>query len=142
MSDDLSASIAEEIHTIASTLLENDTRPLTQDQHLFINTIHQQAERFRQLLEKYEPQLAEMRTSDVYHPVGHDLLTPLVSVIGYAEILKAGVGGELPEEDLDYVSQILKKGYRLRDMMEDLIRDAKIKAGLLKDSTPSDWDIT
>lgn len=142
MSDVLYIPIAQEIYAITAKLLATRNRPLTEEQHLFIATIHQQADRFCKLVEKFQSELTEMRTGKAYHSVGHDLLTPLVSVIGYAEILKAGVGGELGETDHEYVLQILEKGYRLRDNINALIKSAKIKAGLLKDTDLSEWDIT
>src|SRR5256885_13200106 len=45
--------------------------------------------------------------------VSHELRTPLTSVIGYSEMLLAGLAGDLNDEQKDYLKTILDKGESL-----------------------------
>ena len=42
--------------------------------------------------------------------VSHELRTPLTSIIGYSEMLQAGIAGDLSEEQASFVETIRSKG--------------------------------
>ena len=48
----------------------------------------------------------------------HDLKAPLISILGYADILLEGYADKIPEEVVKYILKLKKAGYRLRDMID------------------------
>lgn len=99
----------------------------------FVSLIRDVTERKRleqELKEQYErlKELDELKTGFV-NTVSHELRTPLASVVGFAEFLEEGVGGELGAEQLAYVEGIMQAGARLRLLVDDLLDFAKLSAG-------------
>lgn len=60
--------------------------------------------------------------------VSHELRTPLTSVIGYSEMLLAGLAGELTPEQDDYLRTILEKSESLLNLITSLLDLSKIEA--------------
>ena len=60
--------------------------------------------------------------------VSHELRTPLTSVIGYSEMLLAGLAGELNEEQRDYLKTILEKGESLLRLISSILDLSRIEA--------------
>ncbi|MBS2022913.1 MAG: PocR ligand-binding domain-containing protein [Deltaproteobacteria bacterium] len=60
--------------------------------------------------------------------VSHELRTPLTSVIGYSEMLLAGLAGELNEEQKDYLKTILEKGEALLRLISSILDLSRIEA--------------
>ncbi|MFM8321749.1 MAG: sensor histidine kinase [Chloroflexota bacterium] len=67
--------------------------------------------------------------------VSHDLRTPLSAIMGYADILKEEVYGELNERQRNSVQRILANTQRLLELVNSLLDQAQIEAGRL------DWEI-
>jgi signal transduction histidine kinase len=53
--------------------------------------------------------------------VSHDLRTPLNSIIGFTDLLKAGDGGRMPRRSLDYLDAIGRNGHALLGLINDLL---------------------
>ena len=141
MADSLQAQ-GKDICTLCSQILTQTKIPLTSDQKLFLETILQQAKNFIQIVEESRQKLAEMRAGIAYYRVGHDILTPLVSVVGYAEILIAGFGGPIHDDHHEIIKKILLKGYGLRDTIDELMIQSKKNTGYSKDSEFVEWNNT
>ena len=60
--------------------------------------------------------------------VSHELRTPLTSVIGYSEMLLAGLAGEMNEEQKDYLKTILEKGESLLRLISSILDLSRIEA--------------
>src|SRR5437016_5927099 len=60
--------------------------------------------------------------------VSHELRTPLTSVIGYSEMLLAGLAGDLNEEQKDYLKTILEKGESLLRLISSILDLSRIEA--------------
>jgi len=60
--------------------------------------------------------------------VSHELRTPLTSVIGYSEMLLAGLAGELNDEQKDYLKTILEKGESLLRLISSILDLSRIEA--------------
>lgn len=64
--------------------------------------------------------------------LGHDLKTPLNAIIGFADMMRAGVRGPVPEAYRDYVEIIHESGNDLLLLVEDILDLAKADADRLK----------
>lgn len=91
-------------------------------------------EELKPLLERIDQQnkakdaIADMR-KEFSANVSHELKTPLTSISGYAEILKAGM---VPEEDVPGISTyIYDEAQRLVHLIEDIMRLSKLDEGCL-----------
>src|SRR5207237_3567592 len=58
----------------------------------------------------------------------HELRTPLTSVIGYSEMLLAGLAGEMNDEQKDYLKTILEKGESLLRLISSILDLSRIEA--------------
>jgi signal transduction histidine kinase len=64
--------------------------------------------------------------------VSHELRTPLTSIIGYSEMLEAGIAGELSPEQAGFVETIRSKGELLLQLISSLLDLNKLERGQLR----------
>ncbi|MEO6388376.1 MAG: PAS-domain containing protein, partial [Croceibacterium sp.] len=67
--------------------------------------------------------------------MSYEFRTPLTSIGGFAELLQAGVAGELTDQAQDYVASILSAVERLRAQIESVLDLTQSEAGLLPIAT-------
>jgi len=84
------------------------------------------AERTRQL------EAANRAKSDFLANMSHELRTPLNSIIGFSEMLKDGVLGELSEKQRGFVTDIYDAGTHLLALINDILDLSKVEAGMLQ----------
>ncbi len=74
--------------------------------------------------------------------MSHELRTPLTSIIGFSDILKDKMFGELNEKQDHYVDHILDAGNHLLQLINDVLDLSKVEAGkmelLYEHFSPSD----
>lgn len=75
---------------------------------------------------KKEAEDANQAKSDFLSRMSHELRTPLNSIIGFAQLLELD---ELNEQQSDNVSHILKGGYHLLDLINEILDLARIESG-------------
>jgi signal transduction histidine kinase len=63
--------------------------------------------------------------------VSHELRTPLTSIIGYSEMLAEGIGGQLTDEQRDFVRTIQEKGEQLLSLITSLLDLSKLESGTM-----------
>jgi two-component system sensor histidine kinase BarA len=63
--------------------------------------------------------------------MSHELRTPLTSIIGYSEMLASGLGGELNDEQQEFVETIRNKGDHLLELITSLLDMSKFEQGQL-----------
>ena len=63
--------------------------------------------------------------------MSYEFRTPLTSIGGFAELLQAGIAGELSEQGQEYVSAILESVARLGEQIETVLDLSQSEAGLL-----------
>lgn len=59
--------------------------------------------------------------------IGHDLRTPLNSILGYAELLSHGLYGPLNSEQQEAVRSIIGCGKQLLELIDDVLDLAKLQ---------------
>jgi len=64
--------------------------------------------------------------------VSHELRTPLNAILGYADMLKETVYGPISDEQRDALERITVNGRRQLSIVNDLLDQAQIEAGMLK----------
>ena len=63
--------------------------------------------------------------------MSYEFRTPLTSIGGFAELLEAGLGGELSDSGKEYVSAILQSVGRLGEQIESVLDLSQSEAGML-----------
>lgn len=61
--------------------------------------------------------------------MSHELRTPLNAILGFANLLAAEHFGSLNDKQKDYVQRVEEGGFRLLDLIKDLLEMAKIDSG-------------
>jgi two-component system, NarL family, sensor histidine kinase BarA len=61
--------------------------------------------------------------------VSHELRTPLTSMIGYSEMLREGIAGEMNGEQREFVATIHEKGEQLLSLIKGLLDLSKLESG-------------
>lgn len=101
-------------------------------EHLFA-TVHDlsELERTRSALERrtIELEVANRHKSQFLATMSHELRTPLNAVLGFAEILKEGLAGDLTERQREYISDIYSSGERLLSMIDDILDLSRMDDG-------------
>lgn len=64
---------------------------------------------------------ANRAKSDFLANMSHEMRTPLNSIIGFSEVLKDGLYGDLNEKQNEYAADVLKSGRHLLGMITDLL---------------------
>ena len=82
---------------------------------------------------------ASRAKSDFLAVMSHELRTPLNAVVGYADLLDSGVGGDLLEKQKNYVGRIKESAGVLLSLIDEILNLARIEAGRV-DVTLADLD--
>jgi CheY-like chemotaxis protein/two-component sensor histidine kinase len=64
--------------------------------------------------------------------MSHELRTPLNAIIGFSEVLRDGICGELNQEQLEAVLDIHASGEELLQMIKDILDLSKVEAGKME----------
>jgi len=67
--------------------------------------------------------------SEFLSNMSHELRTPLNAVIGFSEVMKDGLAGELTAQQGGYVGHIFQSGQHLLSLINDILDLSKIEAG-------------
>jgi two-component system, sensor histidine kinase and response regulator len=119
---------AERIHVRRGmTLGANDylTKPFTQDE--LLDTINARLEEQKIIAEQQETKLEGLRTA-VIRILPHELRTPLVSVLGFGELIRDNANQLSTEQISDMAGLIVKGGERLHRLVENYLLYANIEA--------------
>jgi len=107
--------------------------PLPDGNALFTMLDVTDSRRIEEVLREQNEALAEadkVKTSFLTN-MSYDLRTPLTSIGGFAEMMKAGYAGELPPTAQDYVTAILDSTTKLSAMIDTVLDATQGEAGTL-----------
>ncbi|MCX6558132.1 MAG: ATP-binding protein [Candidatus Aminicenantes bacterium] len=74
-------------------------------------------------------QAANQAKSDFLANMSHELRSPLNAIIGFSEVLKEGLAGDLNSRQKDYCVEIFNSGQHLLSLINDILDLSKIEAG-------------
>lgn len=84
----------------------------------------------RKLAEARDQALEALRLkSRILAVVSHDFRTPLGAILGYAEMLKEGMLGSVPEAQQAPIERIIANTNQLTELVNDLLDQAQLEAG-------------
>jgi signal transduction histidine kinase len=79
-----------------------------------------------------ELETASQHKSEFLASMSHELRTPLNAVIGFSQVLRQQMFGELNEKQVEYVDDILSSGQHLLNLINDILDLAKVEAGRME----------
>ena len=85
--------------------------------------------RLRDQVRRREAEDANKVKSEFLANMSHELRTPLNAIIGFSDVLKDGLLGELSPRQSEYVHDIYQSGQHLLALINDILDLSKIEAG-------------
>ena len=76
-----------------------------------------------------ELETASQHKSDFLANMSHELRTPLNAIIGFSQVLREGMFGEINEKQEEYLEDILTSGNHLLALINDILDLSKVEAG-------------
>jgi signal transduction histidine kinase len=76
-----------------------------------------------------ELEISNRHKSEFLANMSHELRTPLNAIIGFSEVLKERMFGELNPKQLEYVRDIYGSGQHLLSLINDILDLTKVEAG-------------
>ncbi len=70
--------------------------------------------------------------SEFLATMSHELRTPLNSIIGFSELLKGGMYGELNEKQAHYIDNVITSSKFLLNLINDILDLSKVEAGKIE----------
>jgi signal transduction histidine kinase/DNA-binding response OmpR family regulator/HAMP domain-containing protein len=85
--------------------------------------------RLRDQLRRREAEDANKIKSEFLANMSHELRTPLNAIIGFSDVLKDGLLGELSPRQKEYTTDIYHSGQHLLSLINDILDLSKVEAG-------------
>jgi two-component system, NtrC family, sensor kinase len=76
-----------------------------------------------------ELETASLHKSEFLANMSHELRTPLNAIIGFSQVLREGMVGEVNPKQAEYLDDILSSGNHLLSLINDVLDLSKVEAG-------------
>ena len=83
---------------------------------------------------------ASQHKSEFLATMSHELRTPLNAIIGFSQVLKEQMYGDLNAKQAEYVDDVLSSGQHLLTLINDILDLAKVEAGRME-LQPTTFDL-
>jgi signal transduction histidine kinase len=123
--DDLGA-LAEDLNRMAASLQASHgqlERKVEERTHELQVALEQLAEKTREL------EVASKHKSDFLANMSHELRTPLNAIVGFSQVLKERLFGEVNDKQEEYLDDILSSADHLLALINDILDLSKVEAG-------------
>jgi signal transduction histidine kinase len=80
---------------------------------------------------KEQAEAANRHKSEFLANMSHELRTPLNAVLGYTELIRDGIYGQVPQKIRDVIERVQHNGRQLLGLINDVLDLSKIEAGQL-----------
>jgi len=74
----------------------------------------------------------EVERTDLLAKLGHEVRTPLTSILGFSELLASAASGRLNPRELRFLANIRESGNHLLRLVNNLLDQAKLEAGRME----------
>ncbi|HET6719167.1 MAG TPA: response regulator, partial [Rhodocyclaceae bacterium] len=88
--------------------------------------------KLRDQMRRREAEEANRIKSEFLANMSHELRTPLNAIIGFSEVLKDGLAGDLPPQQHEFVTDIFTSGRHLLSLINDILDLSKVEAGKME----------
>ncbi|MBI1209882.1 MAG: PAS domain-containing protein [Alphaproteobacteria bacterium] len=110
-----------------------DITALKQQEDALSGQTHELSELARKLeAEKARAEEANHSKSEFLANMSHELRTPLNAIIGFSDVMRNQMLGELPPRYVEYATDIHRSGQHLLDLINDVLNMARIDTGKLE----------
>jgi signal transduction histidine kinase len=89
--------------------------------------VNQMNDELRRLYRELEA--ASQHKSDFLANMSHELRTPLNAIIGFSQVLRERMAGDVNEKQAEYLDDILSSGNHLLSLINDVLDLSKVEAG-------------
>jgi two-component system, NtrC family, sensor kinase len=125
-SNDELGALADEFNRMAAQLqesysgLELKVEERTHELGLALNALD---------MKSHELEAASQHKSDFLANMSHELRTPLNAILGFSQVLREEMVGEVNEKQAEYLDDILSSAHHLLSLINDVLDLSKVEAG-------------